>query len=249
MLVSLGDFKPNEISQLIENKDPLGLNADIDSYSTIKNNTQTYQNAESNSEEPEINMEYDAILHYLKMVPALTASNINNNANSNKATNKSTDKEIQNKEDTTPVSQVNTRLTSISSGNLACKVSFKSFENIQQSRKRSCTNSCNSDEILGTSSDPNLNLNTDISSNSNELIEEFNTKTNEITKAMNELHFSTIDLRNKLSRGRVNNNHPIITQVTGRENITANAQVRVDIYPPPPCNHAGGKSGDSCIRR
>ena len=86
MLVSLGDFKPNEISQLIENKDPLGLNADIDSYSTIKNNTQTYQNAESNSEEPEINMEYDAILHYLKMVPALTASNINNNANSNKAT-------------------------------------------------------------------------------------------------------------------------------------------------------------------
>ena len=64
-------------------------------------------------------------------------------------------------------------------------------------------------------------------------IEEFNTKTNEITKAMNELHFSIIDLRNKLSRGRVNNNHPIITQVTGRENITANAQVRVDIYPPP----------------
>ena len=111
---------PNEISQLIENKDPLSINEDIDSYSTIKNNTQTYaQNAQNNSEEPEINMEYDVILHYLKMVPALKASNINNNADSNKATNKATDKEKQNKEDTTPVLQVNTRLTSTSSGNLA----------------------------------------------------------------------------------------------------------------------------------
>ena len=62
MLVSFGDFKPNEISQLIENKDPLGLNVDIVSYSTIRNNTQTYaQNAQNNSDEPEINMEYDAI--------------------------------------------------------------------------------------------------------------------------------------------------------------------------------------------
>ena len=230
MSVSFGNFKPNEISQLIENKDPLGLNVDIDSY-----NTQTYaQNAQNNSEEPEINMEYDAILHYLKMVPALKTSNTNN-ADSNKAT----DKEKQNKEDTTPVSQVNIRLTSISSGNLAQKVSFKSFKNIQQSHKRSHTNSC--DEIPGTSSNPSLNLNTLISSNSNELTEEFNSKTNKITKAMHELHFSTIDLRNKLSTGRVNNNHPIITQVTGRENMTTNTQVRVDIYPP--CNHAGGKSG------
>ena len=48
---------------------------------------------------------------------------------------------------------------------------------------------------------------------------------------MHELHFSTIDLRNKLSRGRVNNNHPIIAQVMGRENMTTTAQVRVDIYP------------------
>ena len=56
-----------------------------------------------------------------------------------------------------------------------------------------------------------------------------------------------IDLRNKLPKGRVNNNHPIITQVTGRENMTTNAQVRVGIYPLG--NHAGGKSGDSYTRR
>ena len=64
------------------------------------------------------------------------------------------------------------------------------------------------------SSDPILNNNNiAISSNSTELIDEFNTKTNEITKAMGELHFSTIDLRNKLTKRT--NNHPIITQVTG----------------------------------
>ena len=34
MAVSFGDLKPNELSQLIENKDPLGLNSDIESYST-----------------------------------------------------------------------------------------------------------------------------------------------------------------------------------------------------------------------
>ena len=241
VLVSFGDFKPNEISQLIENKDPLGLNPDIDShqsYSTIKNNVYM------NSEEPEISMEYNAILHYLKMPPTLKASNINNNADSNKAT----DKEKQNKEDTTPVSQVidpiNTRLTCISSVNLAQKVSFKSFENIQQSCKKSHTNSCY--EIPGTLSNPNLSLNTLISSNSNELMEEFNSKTKEITKAMHELHFSTTDLRNKLSKGRVNNNCPIIAQVTGRENMTTNAQVRVDIYPP--AQSCWGESGDSYIR-
>ena len=31
---------------------------------------------------------------------------------------------------------------------------------------------------------------------------------------MANLHFSTIDLRNKLSQGRINNVNPIITQVT-----------------------------------
>ena len=45
-------------------------------------------------------------------------------------------------------------------------------------------------------------------------------------------------MRNKLNSGRVNNGHPIITQVTGRNNIstsntttTTSNQVRVDIYP------------------
>ena len=84
------------------------------------------------------------------------------------------------------------------------------------------------DEIPGTSS--NQNLDSLISrSNSNELIEGFNTKTKEINKAMQELHFSTTNLRNKLSKGRVNNIHPIFTQVTGRNNMTTATQVRVEI--------------------
>ena len=38
---------------------------------------------------------------------------------------------------------------------------------------------------------------------------------------MQGLHFSMIDLRNKLSKGCINNNHPIITQVTvGNNNVT-----------------------------
>ena len=65
------------------------------------------------------------------------------------------------------------------------------------------------------SSDPILNNNITISSNSDEILDQFNTKTTEITKAMGELHFSTIDLRNKLTKGRANNIYPIITQVTG----------------------------------
>ena len=79
-------------------------------------------------------------------------------------------------------------------------------------------------------SDPDLN-NLNLTSNSNELVDQFNTKTNEITKGLHGLHFSTIDLRNKL-KGRVNNDHPIITQVTGRNNAGTTNQVRVDIYPP-----------------
>ena len=47
-----------------------------------------------------------------------------------------------------------------------------------------------------------------------------------------ELHFSTIDLRNKLSKGRVNNNHPIIAQATGKNNMSTASQVRVEIYAP-----------------
>ena len=65
------------------------------------------------------------------------------------------------------------------------------------------------DEIRGTSSEIIENKMT-IQSKSNE----FNTKTKEITDSMQGLHFSTIDLRNKLSRGCIANNCPIITQVT-----------------------------------
>ena len=50
MEVSFGDFQPNEIYNLIENKDPLGLNNDTEGHKT--------QQIE----------EFDAILHYIKMV-------------------------------------------------------------------------------------------------------------------------------------------------------------------------------------
>ena len=50
---------------------------------------------------------------------------------------------------------------------------------------------------------------------------------------MANLHFSTIDLRNKLSQGRINNVNPIITQVTSRNyQNQGQGQVQVDIYPP-----------------
>ena len=62
-------------------------------------------------------------------------------------------------------------------------------------------------------------------SKSNELIDEFNKKTIEIIKTMQGLHFSTIDLRNKLSKDHINNNHPIITQVTaGNNNVNSSGQ-------------------------
>ena len=76
--------------------------------------------------------------------------------------------------------RVNSRyrsLRSVSSGNLAKKTSFNSFKSIQQSRKRSHTNSHKSDssENLddgnpGSSKDPNF------TSNSTELMEQFNKK-------------------------------------------------------------------------
>ena len=47
------------------------------------------------------------------------------------------------------------------------------------------------------------------------------------------LHFSTIDLRNKLPQGCNNNNFPIITLVTsGNVSQQGQGQVRVEIYPP-----------------
>ena len=79
------------------------------------------------------------------------------------------------------------------------------------------------DEIPGTSSEI-LQNNLTIQSNSNELIEDFNIKTREVTRAMQGLHFSMINLKNKFSKGRINNNCPIITQVTGN-NIATISQV------------------------
>ena len=51
---------------------------------------------------------------------------------------------------------------------------------------------------------------------------------------MASLHFSTIDLRNKLSQGHINNNIPIITQVTlgNYQHGQGKGQVRVEIYLP-----------------
>ena len=107
----------------------MGHNSDIESYSTIKNNVQI----NSEKSESESNMEYDAILHYLKMASTLKASNINNNADANKEKEKDNTSNLQVKD------TINTCVTSISSGNLAHKVSFKNFKNIQQSCKRSDT--------------------------------------------------------------------------------------------------------------
>ena len=51
---------------------------------------------------------------------------------------------------------------------------------------------------------------------------------------MASLHFSTIDLRNKISQGCINNNIPIITQVTlgNYQPGQGQRQVRVEIFPP-----------------
>ena len=87
------------------------------------------------------------------------------------------------------------------------------------------------DEILGHFF-RNLQNNLTIWSNSNELIEDINIKTREITRAMQGMHFSIIDFRNKLSKGHITNNHPIITQVTMENNIATTSQVRVEIYHP-----------------
>ena len=134
----------------------------------------------------ESNMVHDVIPHYLK------SGNCNNSANTSK------------EEETTPTLQVNPKfipIRSISSGNLAKKMSFKSFEDIQQSRKRSCTNSRktleNDGGNPGPSTDPNFSSNP---SDSEAVIQQFNDKTKEITKTMANLHFSTIHLRNKISR-------------------------------------------------
>ena len=72
MAVSFGDFKPHEIYNLIENKDPLGLNKDIEGHPTI-----------NNQQLSEKHMKYDAIPHYIKMASTLKMSTVNKNADSN----------------------------------------------------------------------------------------------------------------------------------------------------------------------
>ena len=115
-------------------------------------------------------------------------------------------------------------------------MSFKSFEDIQKSQKRSHTNSheTSDNEIdgsnPGSSKDPNFSSKPP---NSEAIIQQFNDKTKEIINTMANLHFSTIDLRNKLSQGCINNFNPIIIQVTKRNyQNQGQGQVQVDIYPP-----------------
>ena len=132
VLVTFGDFRPNELYQLINNKDPLGLNQDIESYFTIESSNSNSKATTSEASEPKTSsMEYDAIPHYLKMTSSMASlsnqenehinPNIQQNTNNN-ADSKATE---ESKEDSLPISQVNTHS---STGNLSRKVSFKSFE-------------------------------------------------------------------------------------------------------------------------
>ena len=231
-MFSFGDFNCKEIADLIGNKDPLGLNLDIEKGNKSSKTAENQQDNSINNEIPskdeaimleESNMAHDAIPHYLKV------GNCNNSLNTNK------------EEEGTPTLQVNSKsrpIRSISSGNLAKKMSFKSFEDIQQSRKRSRTNSRETSENEinggnpGSSKDPNFSSKP---SNSDDIIQQFNDKTKEIIKTMASLHFSTTDLRNKLSQGCTNNVNTIITQVTMRNyqgQSQGQGQVQVDIYPP-----------------
>ena len=112
-------------------------------------------------------MEYGAIPHYLKAV------NFNNSTDTKNKTKE--------EENISPIMQVNPirSLRSANSGDLVRNMSFKSFESIQQSHKRSCTNSCDSCKSLddgnpGSLKDPIF------TSNSSEWMEQFNKKTSEI---------------------------------------------------------------------
>ena len=135
-MLSFGDFRKNEITNLIVSKDTLGLYPDIyksnnSSETTIENiNTNKSMKIKSKDEAMQLektNMAHDAIPHYIR------AGNCNNSANTNKD------------EEGTPTLQVYSKsrpIMSISSHNLAKKMSFKSFDSIQHSCKRSRTNSC-----------------------------------------------------------------------------------------------------------
>ena len=112
--VTFGDFKPSEISQLINSKDPLGLNTEIGSYSTSQgSNIQATTTSEATIEPNASSMEYDVIPHYLKMtssmVPKNNQENMDINPNIQENINNNADsKAEENKEDSIPTLQVNT---------------------------------------------------------------------------------------------------------------------------------------------
>ena len=86
----------------------------------------------------------------------------------------------------------------------------------------------------------NLNL----MSKSSKLIIHFKNNTQEITKLMKGMQFTTINLRNKLTEGCTNDNYPITTQVLAVNNTTQ--QVKVNIYLL--LNNAGQKPGGVSTR-
>ena len=57
MLVSFGNFKLNEILELIQNKDPLGLNTDIESNSTVKSNKSEVPSKMPNAKKIQVQVE------------------------------------------------------------------------------------------------------------------------------------------------------------------------------------------------
>ena len=121
-MLSFGDFKKNEIANLIGNKDPLGLYSDInksnDSSDTAIENNNAIKSIKIKSKDEVIPLDtemktkivHDVIPHYIR------TGNCNNSTNTNKD------------EDSTPTLHVNSKsrpTRSVSSGNLAKKTSFK----------------------------------------------------------------------------------------------------------------------------
>ena len=106
--VTFGDFKPNEISQLINSKDPLGLNMDNESYFTSEgSNYQATTTSEATIEPKTSSMEYDAIPHYLKMMSSMAPQNNQENMDINpniqvNINNNADSKPEESKEDSIP---------------------------------------------------------------------------------------------------------------------------------------------------
>ena len=85
-MLSFGDFKKHEINKVIRNKDPLGLNTDINmsvnNPDTAVNNSdiaiESYMTIKTNMDDeailPKTKMAHNAIPHYLR------AGNLNNSA-------------------------------------------------------------------------------------------------------------------------------------------------------------------------